>query len=198
VLAVFIQKEIIPSRVKQRSRAWLGHLHKNRPRARDHHVQVDDGRRPSTSEWCSGTRHRPVRGTNPWSKIRYQLLDRHPEREKRNANLEDTEVGENEASGTGRSPDEEHLDPETSRTGMLVDQVGGSVTGTKVPEPIGGSGEGHGFGTDVEREDLTGNDPSDRTPCGGEEGDVDADESNQNLLSGDVRGRDRDTNDGDQ
>jgi len=112
-------------------------------------------------------------------------------------NLGNAEVGEQEAAGTGRSPDEEHLDLETSRAGLLVDQVGSSVTDTKVPEPVGGDGEGHGLGTDIEREDLTGDDPGDGTPRGGEEGDVDTDEGDQNLLSGGVGGRDGDTDDGD-
>ena len=101
-------------------------------------------------------------------------------------NLGDAEVGEQEAPGTSRSPDEEHLDFEAGGAGLFVDQVGGSVTDTEVPEPVGGDREGHGFGTDVEREDLTGDDPSDGPPCGGEEGDIDTDEGDQNLLSGGV------------
>ena len=117
---------------------------------------------------------------------------------KSGTNLGDAEVGEQEAPGACRSPDEEHLDLKTGGSGLLVDQVGGSVTNTKVPEPVGGDGEGHGLGTDVEREDFTGDDPSDGSPSGGEEGDVNADEGDQNLLSGGVGGRDGDTNDGDQ
>jgi len=112
--------------------------------------------------------------------------------------LGDAEVSEQQTPSTGRSPDEEHLDLETSGTGLFVDQVGVGVTDTKVPEPVGGGGKGHGLGTDTEREDLASDDPSDGTPCGGEEGDVDADESDQNLLSSGVRCRDRDTHDGDQ
>ena len=112
--------------------------------------------------------------------------------------LGDAEVGEQEAYGTGGSPDEEHLHLQTSRPGPFIDQVGGSVTDAEVPEPVGGDGEGHGLGTDVERENLAGDDPGDGTPRGGEEGDVDAHESDQNLLSRHVLGRDRDTDDGDQ
>ena len=48
------------------------------------------------------------------------------------------------------------------------------------------------------REHFTGDDPSDRTPGRGEEGDVDADESDQNLLSDKIGGGDRDTDDGDE
>jgi len=103
-----------------------------------------------------------------------------------------------ETSGTGRSPDEENLDLQTSRSGLLVDQIRDSVTDTKVPKPVGGDGEGHSLGTDIEWEDLAGDDPSDRTPCGGEEGVVGTYESDQNLLSSNVRGRDRNTDDGDQ
>jgi len=108
------------------------------------------------------------------------------------------EVGEQEASSTSGSPNEEHLDLEASRTGLLVDQVGGSVADTEVPEPVRSGGEGHCFSTDVEREDFTGDDPSNGTPGGSEEGNIDADESNQNFLSGSVRGRNRDANDGNQ
>ena len=60
---------------------------------------------------------------------------------RKNTNLRDAEVGENETSGTGGPPYEEHLNPETSGAGLRVDQVRGSVTNTKVPEPVGGDGE---------------------------------------------------------
>ena len=113
-------------------------------------------------------------------------------------NLGNAEVGEQETSSTSRSPNEEHLDLQTQGAGLLVDQIGSSVTDTKVPEPVGGNGKGHGLGTDVEREDLAGDNPGDGTPCGGEEGDVDTDECDQNLLSRNVFSRDRDTDDGDQ
>jgi len=118
--------------------------------------------------------------------------------QKSKTNLGDAEIGEQEASSTRRSPNEEYLDLEASRVGPLVDQVGGCITDTKVPQPVGGNGEGHGLGTNVEREDLASNDPGDRTPGGGEKCNVDANESDQNLLSGRVRSRDRDANDGDQ
>jgi len=117
---------------------------------------------------------------------------------KSKTNLGNAEIGEQEASSTCGSPDEEHLDLETGGPGLLVDQVGSGITDTKVPQPVGGDGEGHGLGTNVEREDLTGDDPGDRTPCGSEECNVDANESDQNLLSGRVRSRDRDADDGDQ
>ena len=117
--------------------------------------------------------------------------------ERGGTDLGNAEVGKYEASGASGPPNEEHLDLQTSRARPLVNQVGDGVTDTKVPEPVGSGGEGHGLGTNAKREDFTGDDPSDRTPSGGEEGDVDANESDQNLLSGRVRGRDRDTDDSD-
>ena len=42
------------------------------------------------------------------------------------------------------------------------------VANTKVPKPIAGDGEGHGLGTDLEREDFSSDDPGDGTPCGRE------------------------------
>ena len=113
--------------------------------------------------------------------------------EKRKTDLRDAEVGENEASGTGRSPYEERFDLQTRRAGFFVDQVWGSLTDSKVPDPIGGDGERHSLSSRVEGEDVSGDDPCDRTPRR-EEGGVDADEYNQRLLSGGVLGRDRDTN----
>ena len=190
-------EEIKPSRVRKQSHSWHGCLQENQPRARDHRVRVDDGRRQNSSGWCFGTGRQPVRGTNPWSKTGYKLLD-HQRGQKSKTNLGDAKVGENEAAGTGGSPDEEHLDPKTSRAGLFVDQVGGCVTDTEVPKPVGGNRHGHCFGSDVEREDLTGDDPGDGAPCGGEERDIDADKSDQSLLSGDVLSRDCDTNDGGQ
>jgi len=112
--------------------------------------------------------------------------------------LGDTAVGERPTPGAGGSPNEEHLYFKTSRIWRLVDQVGRGVTDAKVPEPVRGGGEGHGLCANVEREDFTGDDPSDGTPGGGEEGNVDADESNQNLLPSGVRHGDRDTDNGDQ
>ena len=117
---------------------------------------------------------------------------------KSETNLRDIEIGEQDASGTCRSPDEEHLDPETGVTGARVNQVGNGVDDNEVPEPVGSDREGHSFGTDIEREDFTGDYPGDGTPSGGEEGDVNADESDQHFLSGGVRSRNCDTNDGDQ
>ena len=83
--------------------------------------------------------------------------------------LGDTEVCEDDAAGTSRTPDEEHLDLEASRASLGVDKVGSGITNTEVPEPVAGDGEGHGLGTDLEREDFSSDDPSNRSPGGGEE-----------------------------
>lgn len=76
----------------------------------------------------------------------------------------------------------------------------GRLTGiadTEVPEPVGGGSHRHSLGTDVEREDFTSDDPGDWSPSGSEEGDVDADEGDEDLLSGQVVLRDGNTDDGD-
>jgi len=100
--------------------------------------------------------------------------------------LWDTEVGEDQASETGGAPDEEDLDLEVGAAGASLDEVGGGEGEGPIPEPVRGSGEGHTLGTDVEGENFTGDDPGDGTPGGGEEGNVDAGECDQDLLSGHV------------
>ena len=111
--------------------------------------------------------------------------------------LGNEKVYEQDGCGTGTPPDEEHLGLESSRAGFFVDQVGGRVANSPVPEPVCGHGEGHSFGTDIEGEDFTGYGPTGGTPSGGVEGDEEADESYQHLLSDGVRSRNRDANDGD-
>lgn len=100
--------------------------------------------------------------------------------------LVDEEVGEDGAAEAGGSPDPEHLGGEAGTSWALVDEVRGSVADTEVPEPVGRSAERHTLGTDAEREDLSADDPSSRTPSGGETGDVEADEGNESLLGGGV------------
>ena len=51
-------------------------------------------------------------------------------------NLGNAKVGEQEASSTSGSPDEEDFHLETSRAGLLVNQVWGGEADTKVPEPV--------------------------------------------------------------
>jgi len=118
--------------------------------------------------------------------------------ERKTLGLGDAEVGEDETSQAGRSPDEEHLDAKGGISGTGVDEVRGGVTDTEIPEPVGGGGEGHGLGADVEGEDLGGDDPCDGAPGGGEEGDVDTDEGDESLLAGLVLDGDGDTDDGDE
>jgi len=66
-----------------------------------------------------------------------------------------TEICENPTSNTCRAPDKKDFnaqvgcfDTSGARSG-LIDEVGCSVSDTKVPEPVGSDGEGHGFGTDL-------------------------------------------------
>ena len=56
----------------------------------------------------------------------------------------------------------------------------------------------HSLRTDVERENLAGDDPCDGTPGGGEGGDVDTDEGDERLLARVVVDRDGDANDRDE
>ena len=54
----------------------------------------------------------------------------------------------------------------------MIDEVGRSVSDTKVPEPIGCDGERHGFCADLQRENLACHDPCDGTPCRGKESNI--------------------------
>lgn len=117
--------------------------------------------------------------------------------ERQSLGLGNAEVGEDEATNASRSPDEEHLDTEVSVAMAGVDEVGSGIANTEVPEPVGGGGHRHSLGTDVEREDLASDDPSDWSPSSSEEGDVDADEGDEDLLSGQVGVRDGNTDDSD-
>lgn len=112
--------------------------------------------------------------------------------------LGDAEEGEDDAAGTRRTPDEEDFRLEVGVSWAGVDKVGGSVADGEVPEPVGGRAEGDSLGTDVERVDLTDDDPGDGAPCGGEGGDVDADEGDKGLLAGLIFDGDGDTDDSDE
>lgn len=87
---------------------------------------------------------------------------------------------------------------ETSGAGGNVDEIGSGVANGEVPEPVGCNGKGHGLGTDVEREDLTNNDPGDGAPGGGEGSNVDAHECDERLLAGGVVNGDGDADDCDE
>ena len=52
-----------------------------------------------------------------------------------------------------------------------------------VPEPVRGGRHGDTLGADAKREDLADDDPCDGTPGRSEEGDVDADEGDEDFLA---------------
>jgi hypothetical protein len=60
---------------------------------------------------------------------------------------------------------------------------------TKIPEPIAGSRDGHGLGTEMKREYLTDNHPCDRTPGRSEEGNENTNENDEYLLTCNVANR---------
>ena len=63
-------------------------------------------------------------------------------------------------------------------TGNTIETQGSTYA---VPQPVGSGGESNTTGTDRKREDLANQDPSTRTPGGGEEENVDTDEGNHGL-----------------
>lgn len=56
------------------------------------------------------------------------------------------------------------------------------LTNSPVKEPVGSSGHTERLGTGLEREDLASDDPSQGTPCRGEEEDIDTDERDSGFL----------------
>lgn len=70
--------------------------------------------------------------------------------------LGDEEVGEDEAADAGTAPDEEDFDAQVGCFDTIgagcggVDEVGGGVADTEVPEPVRGDGERHTLGADTE------------------------------------------------
>jgi len=95
--------------------------------------------------------------------------------------LGDEEVGVDEASGTERSPNEEDARTEIGVTFALSNHVWGDDSDDTVPEPVGSSRKSDTTGSNGEGKDFADEDPGTRAPGGGEEEDVDANESN---LSG--------------
>lgn len=106
----------------------------------------------------------------------------------------DKEVGEKETAKTGGSPYEEHLDFKACIAWASLDQVWGCIANAPVPEPVGGSGHRHSFGTDAlcvrmfqgrksyERIKFSSNNPSNRAPRSSEEEDIDTHEGDQRFL----------------
>lgn len=96
------------------------------------------------------------------------------------------EVSVDNAEGAKSTPEEEDAGLHVGIFG--TDQVGSDETDDEVPEPVGGSGKGDTTGTDGKREDFTNKNPGTGTPGGGKEEDVDGNESNLGVDSGDVVG----------
>ena len=93
------------------------------------------------------------------------------------------------------APDEEDLDAEVRVAVPAADEVGGRVGDGEVEQPVGGGGHRERLGAHLEREELAGDDPGDRTPGTGEEEDVEAHEGDEDLVRGDGAGRDADDGD---
>ena len=89
---------------------------------------------------------------------------------------------------TEASPKEEHLgthvDTRVRGSRVGVHHIGSSIGDGPVEKPIGSGGHGKTFGAGFEREDLTGDDPGDGTPGGGEEENVEADERDEDFAGG--------------
>lgn len=100
--------------------------------------------------------------------------------------LVDHAPDEEDADEAASAPDEEDLCAHVGVARAVVDHVRGGVSNGEVEEPVAGGGHGERLGTDLEREDLTSNDPGNWTPRAGEEEDVDADECDQGLLGSQV------------
>jgi len=102
--------------------------------------------------------------------------------------LGDKEVGKDEASNAGRTPDKEHLNSQVRSLDAIgakrgwVNEVGGRVANAKVPQPVAGDSEGHALSTNAEGEEFSGKHPDHWTPRSGEEGDIDASKGDQHSL----------------
>jgi len=110
----------------------------------------------------------------------------------------DEEVGEDEATQTSATPDEEHFGTEVGIARSAVDEGRSRVSDSPVEEPVGSGGEGDTLATDVEGENLANDDPCDRSPSGGEEGNIDTDKCHKGLLTGVVGTGECNTEDGDE
>lgn len=63
--------------------------------------------------------------------------------------LRDEKVREDKTAETSCSPNEKHLGAQSCISGSCLDQVRGGITDSPIPEPIGGCGHRHGFGTNA-------------------------------------------------
>jgi hypothetical protein len=108
----------------------------------------------------------------------------------------DEEVGVDASASAEGAPDEEDLGAEVALTLGLANHVRSDGGDDCVPQPVAGGRETDTAGTDGQREDLTDQDPSARTPGGCEESDGEADERDLSLSGCLVRDRDGGTEDG--
>ena len=91
--------------------------------------------------------------------------------------LVDHAPDEEDGEGAEGTPDEEDLRAKGCGARSAADHEGRAVGDSKVEKPVGRGRHRHGFRTDLERVDLGGDDPGDRTPRGGEEKDIDGTEN---------------------
>lgn len=96
------------------------------------------------------------------------------------------EVGVDESTSAETSPDEE--DRRLQVSVLRTDHVWSNDSDNGVPEPVGCGGETNTTRSDWEREDFTDENPSSRTPGGGEEEYEDGDECDLGVDSRDVVG----------
>lgn len=89
---------------------------------------------------------------------------------------------EGDTDEAASTPDKEDLCLQVGIARTFIDHIGGGETDSEVEKPVGSSGHGETLCTDLEREDLTSDNPCDGTPRDGKEENVEADESNENLV----------------
>jgi len=99
-----------------------------------------------------------------------RLVDHHPH--------------EDDGDDAAGAPDEEDLRSQIGIALARADHVGRAVCDGPVEEPVGCGGDGHRFRTDLQGVDLGRDDPDDGAPGHGEDGDVDADEGDEDLVPG--------------
>lgn len=100
--------------------------------------------------------------------------------------LGNEEVRVHQAGSAETTPDKE--DRGLHVTVVSADHVRSNDGNDGVPEPVGGSGQSNTAGTNGDREDLANENPGTRTPGRGEEEDVDGDQGDLGIDSGDVVG----------
>lgn len=122
-------------------------------------------------------------GGGTWSRLLQHLIDL---LERETLALWNHEVGEEKGSAAKSSPHEEDLGSKIGLSLLGSDQVWGDNGNDAVPHPVGGGGESDTTGADWQVEDLTDDDPCGWSPSGGEEEDVDANESNHGGDGGGV------------